>query len=96
MEDDGQEFVYRRFVAPASGTVRFGKALNQSVIGSMNDLIYHAKMWLTEGDLSPHDTGFRLNDIPMSTLGKPRGYQKPREAFEALADDWGSNESCEK
>jgi hypothetical protein len=51
---------------------------------------------LTEGDLSPHDTGFRLNDIPMSALGKPRGDQKPREAFKALADDCGSNESCEK
>ncbi len=31
MEDDGQEFVYRRFIAPASGTIRFGKALNRSV-----------------------------------------------------------------
>ena len=90
MEDDGQEFVYRRFIAPASGTIRFGKALNRSVIGSMNDMIYHAQMWLTEGDLSPHDTSFKLNDIPMSALGKPRGYQKPREAFKLLAG--GSDE----
>ncbi|GAG07330.1 unnamed protein product, partial [marine sediment metagenome] len=49
------------------------------------DMIYHAQMWLTEGDLSPHDTSFKLNDIPMSALGKPRGYQKPREAFKLLA-----------
>src|SRR5438067_10083328 len=29
MEDDGQEFVYRRFIAPASARVRFAKALNR-------------------------------------------------------------------
>ncbi len=42
----------------------------------MNDIIYRAQVWLTEGGLSPYDTGFKLNDIPMSALGKPRGYQK--------------------
>lgn len=90
MEDDGQAFVYRRFIAPASGKVRFGKALNRSVIGSMNDLVYHAKMWLTEGSLSPYDTGFHLNEIPMS----PLGYQNPREAFRKLAGGPESSESC--
>lgn len=29
MEDDGQLFVYQRFIIPASGTVSFGKALNR-------------------------------------------------------------------
>ena len=32
MADDGQEVVYRRFIAPASGSVRFAKALDR--IGS--------------------------------------------------------------
>ena len=89
MEDDGQSFVYQRFIAPASGTVSFAKALNRSVTGSMNDLIKFAKMWLTEGDLSPHDTGFKLNDMPMSALGKPRGYGHPREVFKLLANQLG-------
>ena len=84
MEGDGQAFAYQRFIAPAGGSVRFAKALNRSVTGSMNDMIYHAQMWLTEGGLSPHDTGFKLNEMPMSALGKPRGYQQPREAFKAL------------
>lgn len=44
---------------------------------SMNDLIVHAKMWLTEGELSPHDTAFKLNDISFS----PFKYRKPREVF---------------
>ena len=81
MKADGQEFVYRRFIAPASGTISFAKALNRSVTGSMNDLIIHAKMWLTEEDISLHDVGCKLNDIPFSSLK----YSKPREAFEALA-----------
>src|SRR5262245_57541149 len=41
LEADGQEFVYHRFIVPATGSVRFSKALNRSVIGSMTDLIRH-------------------------------------------------------
>jgi len=80
MIDDGFEFIYRRSVAPASGTVRFSKALNRSVTGSMNDLVYHAKMWLTEGELSPFDTSYRLNEIPFSA----HRYRNPREVFKSL------------
>src|SRR6266478_6608336 len=36
MEADGQASVYDRVIAPASGTIRFAKALNRSVTGSMN------------------------------------------------------------
>ena len=80
MVDDGQEFIYRRLIAPASATARFSKALNRSVIGSMNELVYHATMWLTEGDLPPFDTSFKLNEIPMS----PLDYRNPREVFKSL------------
>jgi hypothetical protein len=79
MVDDGQEFIFRTFVAPASVSVRLASALNRSVTGSMNDLICHAQMWLTEGDLSPFDVGIKLNDMPMSLLD----YRKPREVFKA-------------
>ena len=61
MVDDGLEFIFQRLVAPTTQTVRFASALNRSVTGSMNDLIYHAQMWLTEGDLSPFDASFKLN-----------------------------------
>jgi hypothetical protein len=85
MEDDGQEFIYHRLIAPSSSMVRFAKPLNRSITGSMNDLIYHAKIWLTEGELAPHDVGFKLNDIPFSTLaGDGAAYRKPREAFKSL------------
>ena len=86
MEGDGQEFIYRRFIAPASGTVRFAKALDRSVTGSMNELIGHATTWLAEGELSPYDIGFRLNDILLSALArdKAEAYRNPREAFKTL------------
>lgn len=92
MQDDGQEFVYRRFIVPTSGSVRFAKALDRSVTGSMNDLIRHATVWLAEGDLSPHDVGVRLNDILLSALARNESfpYGRPREAFKALV---GSLES---
>jgi hypothetical protein len=86
MEADGQAFAYGRFIVPASASVQFAKALDRSVTGSMNDLIKHATYWLAEGDLSPFDVGFRLNEIPMSALaGSGSPYGKPREAFRALA-----------
>ncbi len=82
MADDGQQFVYQRFIVPASGTVRFAKALNRSVTGSMNDLVTHARRWLCEEDLSPHDVGFRLNRLPMSALK----YSNPRKTLRSLID----------
>lgn len=87
MQDDGQQFVYHKFIAPASGTVQFAKALSRSVTGSMNDLINHATYWLAEDSLSPHDLGFRLNDTLLSALATEgsHGYGKPNEAFKLLA-----------
>jgi uncharacterized protein DUF6933 len=87
MEGEGQGAAYERFIASATATVRFAKALNRSVTGSMNDLIRHATAWLAEGDLSPPDVGVRLNDILLSALARNNSvaYGKPRDAFRELA-----------
>ena len=85
MEDDGQAFVHQRFVVPASGTICFAKALNRSVTGSMNDLINNAKAWLEENDVSPHDVGFKLNEVLLSALATDRAYGRPSESFKKLA-----------
>jgi hypothetical protein len=87
MEADGRIFVYQRFIIPAAGLVQFSKALNRSVTGSMNDLIYHAKFWLIERQAPPCDVGCHLNEMPMSAIcigGRP--FAMPREAFKALAE----------
>jgi hypothetical protein len=90
MADDGQSFIYQKFVAPSSATVSFAKALNHSVTGSMNDLIGHATAWLEYGDIAPHDIGFRLNYILLSAIAvsKSGKYGKPNEAFKRLAEEY--------
>ena len=89
MDADGQAFIYQRFIAPASGNVRFAKALDRSVTGSINELVKFATFWLAEDDIAPHEVGFRLNDILLSALGrsKSEGYGKPKEAFKSLMEN---------
>lgn len=87
MEDDGQGAAFERFVAPASAKVRFAKALNRSVTGSMNDMTKHAAYWLATEDISPFEIGSRLKEIPMSALkhvGSPYGF--PRDVFKAMVE----------
>lgn len=86
--DDGQQFVYRKFIAPASGTVDFAKALNRSVTGSMNDHVQAAKLYLAD-DMAPSEIGYRLNETPMSALVNSEGrkYASPNEAFKLLPFD---------
>jgi hypothetical protein len=87
LEGDGQAFLYQRFIAPASCSVRFARALNRAVTGSMNDLIAFATALLVEGELSPFDVGFRLNEVLLSTIAASQAekYGKPREAFKTMA-----------
>lgn len=54
----------------------------------MNDLINHAKAWLSVGELSPHDVGFKLNGVLISAIApsEQAKYGKPREAFKLLVN----------
>ena len=92
MEDDGQKAVYLRFIAPASGTVRFAKALDRSVTGSMNQLVAYAILCLAERDMSPHDVGFELNDFLLSSIARSKAdkYGTPKEAFKAMVSGEGA------
>lgn len=87
MEADGQQFIYRRFLSPATATVRFAKALDRSVTGSMNEFTKYAISLLAGGDVAPCDVGFNLNGILMSASATCEAdrYGTPREAFKALA-----------
>ena len=90
MEDDGHESVYQRFIIPASSRVRFTKALDRSVTGSMNQLVDFATSWLNDGDLSPHDVGFKLNDFLLSAIAinKADKYDTPQDAFRVLVNSF--------
>ncbi len=95
MEDDGQEFVYRRFIAPVSSTIRFARALDRVVTGCMNELIVHATALLVGEELSPFDVGFRLNDVLLSALAasKAEKHGTPRGAFKAMVSGIGPDEA---
>jgi hypothetical protein len=87
LRQDGRETVYERMIAPASATVRFARALNRSVTGSITDLTKQAAYLLAAGDASLFEVASRLNDTPMSALkhdGSSHGF--PRDVFRALAD----------
>ena len=77
LQADGNEFIYRRFVAPAMDKTTFAKTLNRSVTGSMNDLVFQAKIDLAHFSLSFFEISSRLNEVPMSYLE----YKHPREVF---------------
>jgi hypothetical protein len=89
LTDNGQQFVYERFIAPSTATVQFAKALNRGVTGSMNELIGTAEYLLADHGHSPHSVGFELNDILLSYIGtKETGdYDRPKNAFRNLADN---------
>jgi hypothetical protein len=77
--DCGAEIAATNAAATSSPPpVDFAKELNRAVTGSMNDLINQAKPLPIEGDLSPHDLGFRFNDTLLSALAPEtsHGYGK--------------------
>ena len=88
----GYESISRTFIPAECGPVRFAKALNRSVSGSMNELVRQAELWLGEGELPLPEVGHRLNDTLLSALaaGRSHGYGKPREAFRVMAGEAGS------
>lgn len=82
LADDGLEEAYLRMIVPETGTVRFSKALNRSVIGSMNDIVNHSKFFLWERGESPFAVAQKMNDMPLSMLK----YSHPLEVFSLLVE----------
>jgi len=92
MTDDGNEFLFRRLIAPRTGTISFSKMGDRRVLGSINDLVIQAKFHLVEGELSPFDASLLLNQTPMSYIG----YRSPKEAFKSLKiEEEASNKAIE-
>lgn len=80
MADDDCEFLYQRLIAPHTARVSFSKAADRRAIGSMNELIFEAKLYLTERQMSPFEASLKINETLMSYLG----YNSPKEAFRQL------------
>ena len=85
MVADGYGEVFERFMAPGSQEVRFAKALNRTVVGSMNELILVASSVLSASETSLSEVGSDLNGTLLSALGQRKGdYGEPKDAFATL------------
>ena len=89
----GHEPLARTLIADDAGPVRYAKALNRSVSGSMNELVKCAEFCMSGGELTLPEVGDRLNDTLLSALaaGGSHGYGKPTDAFGVLMGRAGSN-----
>jgi hypothetical protein len=85
MQEDDLAFICERLVIPSLAQVTFAKTLNRGVTGSMNDLVFQARFFLTQRAMSPWDVSFRLNEVPMSYLH----HSRPRDQFTHLIPDAG-------
>lgn len=74
---DGNQVIYENHIEPESQLTYFSKIIDRRVLGSMNDLIFQAKVYLSERQKSPFDVSFMLNKNPMSYLK----YNNPKVEF---------------
>ena len=79
---DNTAHLFDSHIAPHLDSVKFCKAGDRRVLGSMNDFAYHTRMYLLEMELPEPLVNMRINDMPMSMLG--RTY--PRKSLLALSD----------
>ena len=82
LEADGFATAFRQVIGPSSGRIALAKRQNRSVIGSMNDLIFQARLRLVHDEISPYETSLFLNRTLMSYID----YRRPREAFQRMVD----------
>ncbi len=82
--DSGREFAWERQIAPAVAAVQFSRLSDRAVMGSMNDLIYMAKVHLIEGRLSPMEVSAMINTAPLSVLWKRGRASNPDRAFDEM------------
>lgn len=60
--------LFERFILADAAATKFAPIEGRSLLGSINELVYHAKVELNAG-LPAEAAGFRLREIPMTYLG---------------------------
>jgi phosphoribosyl-ATP pyrophosphohydrolase len=87
LRESGREFAWERQIEPAVMSVRFARLADRRVMGSMNDLIYMAKVYMEDRDMSPRELSARLNETPLSLLWKRGPAGSPERAFDQMGLD---------
>ena len=80
LEAADMQMIYKRCIAPHTGTVVLAKAQDRSVLGSMNDMVNQCKYRLEAGPASPWDLSGAINSTPFGAIG----YHFPAKVFAQL------------
>lgn len=83
MTIEGNKDIFEKSIEFFAGDISFSKITDRSVLGSMNDFIFQAKVALNLGRESLIEISRRLNESPMSYLT----YSCPRDAFRELGSE---------
>ena len=75
------KFIFEKYIEPEGGNIFFSKITDRRVMGSMNDLIFQAKVHLVRLHQSLFHVSLLLNESPMSYLK----YGCPKGAFRELS-----------
>jgi hypothetical protein len=78
----GYRDLYVEHIAAEDEGAAFSKALNRSVIGSVNDMIFHAALHIEHYGRSLEAVEYRINILPMGALDM----DSPAEAFHELSE----------
>jgi hypothetical protein len=77
LEDYKLNSVWEKNFITEFSKITFSKTFNRRVLGTMNELIFHATILLEKEEISLHDLSFELNTLIYSLIS----YKKPIEAF---------------
>jgi len=84
MRADGFLPIFESAIAPLFYPAALAKRENRSVIGSMNDFIFQARLQLARQDISPYGISSFLNSTLMSYID----YRPPREEFQSMVREY--------
>lgn len=68
LREEDCENLIGRLIATNNEIINVCKTNNRGILGSMNDMIFHSKVYLSEYQLTPLEISKKLNEIPYSYL----------------------------
>jgi hypothetical protein len=86
MATQGHQDLLEKYLASRDQGLFFSRITDRRILGSMNDFIFQSKIRLEEGQQTPFDVSFYLNETPMSYLK----YRHPKEVFQKLLSQEGT------
>jgi hypothetical protein len=80
LKNDGLEMIMEKYITPKTEVIEICKTNNRAILGSMNDMINHSKIFLIEYKLPTIEISKRLNETPFSYIK----YKRPLSMIKQL------------